>query len=66
MPCLDQDVGRAAEPRSTVVVSGLEDKLDAKNLSLQPGLPLPELQPGPSGRGEHGAADADGLEMAQA
>ena len=48
------------------MVSGLEDKLDAKNLSLQPGLPLPELQPGPSGRGERGAADADGLEMAQA
>lgn len=48
------------------MVSGLEDKLDAKNLSLQPGLPLPELQPGPSSRGERGAADADGLEMAQA
>lgn len=69
IPCLDQDAGRQAEPRTTRPGCGSGVQAPHWELSVQslePGLPRPELQPGPSGRGMPGVWRGDRLEKQEA
>ena len=65
IPCLDQDAGGQAEPRTTRpgCGSGVQTpRWELSVQSLEPVFPRPELQPGPSGQGVPGAWRGDRLE----